>query len=328
MTTTSAPTLAQYLPEPFTIGAPDVVGPLAVFPLFLPKPSVEYVAFASGVARGVRVQELEGGASVNDLTVMNPLDVGVLLYDGEEVLGAQQNRTFDVSVLVPAGAKLNVPVSCVEHGRWDGSRHGEAFTPAPQAAYPELRRAKARQVRTRVAAGLEARAAQNEVWDAVAAKHDELGTASPTGAMSDIFEQRRDLLASLRAGIKRHDDQVGMLVAIGGKFAVLDHAGRPDVFADLAEPLVYGYALDACGGASTEAPSADNAGEFVSRVCTQRLFESDGIGLGRDGRFESDGVAGAALLCGDELVQLTAFADAGDAPAVARIRRPSRRRNA
>ena len=62
--------------------------------------------------------------------VVNPTDVAVLLYEGEEVLGAQQNRTFDVSVLVPAGASVRVPVSCVEHGRWESARHDEAFRPA------------------------------------------------------------------------------------------------------------------------------------------------------------------------------------------------------
>lgn len=34
------------------------------------------------------------------------------------------------------GGRLTVPVSCVEAGRWDGSRHGEVFTPAPQTANP------------------------------------------------------------------------------------------------------------------------------------------------------------------------------------------------
>jgi hypothetical protein len=59
---------------------------------------------------------------------------------GEEVLGAQQNRTFDVSVLVAATSALRVPVSCVEAGRWDGGRHDEALALAPQTANPRLRR--------------------------------------------------------------------------------------------------------------------------------------------------------------------------------------------
>jgi hypothetical protein len=74
-----------------------VHGPLAVFPLFGPPPVLEYVAFADGCARGLLVDQLADGASAGDLVVVNPTEVAVLLYAGEEVLGAQQNRTFDVS---------------------------------------------------------------------------------------------------------------------------------------------------------------------------------------------------------------------------------------
>jgi hypothetical protein len=46
---------------------------------------------------------MPGGGNVNDLVIVNPTDLPVLVYEGEEVLGAQQNRIFDVSVLVAAG---------------------------------------------------------------------------------------------------------------------------------------------------------------------------------------------------------------------------------
>ena len=91
------PTLAPHLAVEITVAEPTVVGSLAVFPLIADRsPSVRYVSFAEAVQRGATVKELGGGASVNDLVVHNPLDVPVLLYEGEEVLGAQQNRTFDV----------------------------------------------------------------------------------------------------------------------------------------------------------------------------------------------------------------------------------------
>jgi hypothetical protein len=177
------PTLHDFLAEPLRVGEPDVCGALAVFPIFGPPRIAEYVAFADGVARGMVVKELDGGASVNDLLVLNPTDVNVLLYEGEEVLGAQQNRTFDVSVLVPAGMSLRVPVSCVEHGRWDGGRHHQSFVPAPQAAYPSLRRMKNVAAHARVAAGLDARAEQGAVWDEVAAKSTRMDVESSIGAM-------------------------------------------------------------------------------------------------------------------------------------------------
>src|ERR1700683_4752683 len=124
------PTLAPYLAVQITVAAPTVVGSLAVFPLIADRePSVRYISFAEAVQQGATVKELGSGARVNDLVVHNPLDVHVLLYEGEEVLGAQQNRTFDVSALVAARSVLQVPVSCVEAGRWGGGGHAER--PAP-----------------------------------------------------------------------------------------------------------------------------------------------------------------------------------------------------
>ena len=40
-----------------------------------------------------------------ELVVENPLAERVLLYDGEELLGAKQNRILDVSVLVAAKSR-------------------------------------------------------------------------------------------------------------------------------------------------------------------------------------------------------------------------------
>ena len=86
------------------VGAPDVVGPLAVFPVFGAAPTLEYRSFAEASALGASVVELPSGPSVNDLLVVNPLDAALLVYEGEEVRGAQQDRTFDVSVLVAPAA--------------------------------------------------------------------------------------------------------------------------------------------------------------------------------------------------------------------------------
>jgi len=330
--TTSAPALSDNLTAPIRIGEPDTHGPLAVFPLFGPEPRLDYVSFAQGRAAGFTIKELPGGASVNDLLVINPTDIPVLLYEGEEVLGAQQNRTFDTSVLVGARSELRVPVSCVEHGRWDGSRHDESFAPAPQTAYPALRAMKNRQARASIAVDNEPRAMQHEVWNEVAAKSERMQAASRTGAMHDVYEGRRDRLEEFRRAISLHDEQTGALVLIGGRAVVLDHVSRPEVFAALHAPLIQGYALDAieCGvDAPPAAPAVAEA--FLRRVLQARVSQHDGIGLGRDVRFAEQGVAGAGLIAGHELIQLTAFPDDPATPgqaARAHIRRPSQRRSA
>jgi hypothetical protein len=308
MTTHASTTqISRYIAEPLRLGEPDVVGPLAVFPVFGPGPTQEYVSFADGRERGVAIKEVGAGGSVRDLVIQNAADLPVLLYEGEEVLGAQQNRTFDVTVLVAAGAKLQVPVSCVEAGRWDHSRHSEDFEAAPQAAYPELRRAKNRHARERVAAGLDARAVQAVVWDEIDEKSHRHGAQSRTHAMHELYEARRERLNEIGRAIELHDGQNGTLVAIGGRFAVLDYVSRPDVFARLHGPLAQGYALDALESPDAEPPSIEEATGFVALVSGTQPGERDGIGLGRELRFAADGVAGSGLVASDELVQLTAF---------------------
>src|SRR3712207_601380 len=84
--------LEALIAEPFRIGEPDVAGALVVFPIFGAEPRQAYRPFAEARQHGVRLGELEGHASVNDLVIENPTDTPVLLYEGEEVLGAQQNR--------------------------------------------------------------------------------------------------------------------------------------------------------------------------------------------------------------------------------------------
>lgn len=339
--TTNTLHLNNLLSEPLHVGEPDVAGMLAVFPVFGPAPQLKYRSFARGRADGLKVGELEA-ASVNDVAVQNGTDSSVLLYEGEEVLGAQQNRTFDVSVLVPAGKALRVPVSCVEAGRWEGGRRDESFRPAPQTAYPELRRVKNQRARERVAAGMEARASQAEVWDHIAVKSDRLGVVSPTGAMHDVYEGRRDRLAELAGAVERRDGQLGALVAIGMRFVVLDFVGRDDVFADLFGPLVQGYALDALDFEWAERdvdhvmpvtpPSIEEARGFVSLLSGVGATATKSIGDGEDLRFAADGVAGSGLATDGELVQLTAFPESGAGPEtggpgmVGHIRRPSRRR--
>ena len=328
-TQSPTPTISQYLGEPLRVGKPDLAGPLTVFPIFGPAPQLEYVAFAQGRTAGVIIKELESGPSVRDLVVENPTRTAVLLYEGEEVLGAQQNRNFDTSVLIRAGERLQVPVSCMEAGRWDASRHAEEFRPAPQTADPTLRRHKARQAQENIAAGAESRADQDAVWSEIDELHEREGSISESRAMHDVYELRRDDLDELTRSIQLRDGQCGAMVLIAGRFAVLDLVSRPEAFAVLHGPLLQGYGLDALAAESAELPPSDEIERLLESIMNARASERDGIGLGRDLRFEAGEIVGSGLVAGEELIQLTAFgadSDASEQSLPTRIRRPSRRR--
>src|SRR5262249_5310493 len=142
---------------------------------------------------GFTVEEVDAAGSVPELAVHNPLEQNVLLYDGEELIGAKQNRILNVTVLVAGESRTLIPVSCVEEGRW--SARSSVFSSARHSAYPEVRRRKAERLS---AQPFERGAAQSVVWDEVRAKSVRHGVASPTGAQSDIFEQRGKDLEALR----------------------------------------------------------------------------------------------------------------------------------
>lgn len=322
--------LENALTDTVSVAEPDVVGPLAVFPLIgTQRPALRYLAFAQAVARGVSVRELPEDASVNALLVANPLEQPVLLYEGEEVLGAQQNRTIDDSGLVPPGMELQVPVHCVEAHRWDASRSGEAFAPAPQVAYPDFRRAKSELKRQRQHAAVRASAEQGAVWSMVAEKAQRHGVASPTAALHDVFERRREQLSALAGAVAVRPGQVGMLAAIGGRFVVVDYISDPGAFAALHAPLVQGYALDAVESKETDPPTLSGAGFFLEALCDVDPVRTEGlaprtVGLGKLVRVDSPHAAGTALVHDGERIALTAFAHRPRPSA--RVRRPSRRR--
>ena len=310
-TNTGPAALADQLAAPLTVAEPDQVGALCVFPLIAGRaPELDYLAFAEASRRGAKLTELASGADVNTLLVHNPLDVPVLLYEGEEIHGAQQNRTIDISVLVAAHSKLEVPVSCVEQGRWDHRRHAHAFTSAHHAPHPELRRLKNERVRERLAAGHEPRADQGEVWQEIAATSARHGARSGTGALHDVFEHRRDMIDRAGREIEMKCSQVGMLAAIGGRFVVLDYVSDVEAFAELHDPLVAGYALDAIepDAVDTRAPSLDDARDFLALLLDAPTRATAGVGLGETLRFDFGGFGGTALAADRELVTLSAFA--------------------
>ncbi|MCU0259102.1 MAG: hypothetical protein MUF56_08785 [Solirubrobacteraceae bacterium] len=318
------------LTTPLTLGAPKVAGPLAVFPVFGPAPVLDYRAFSDAVEHGAFVKELEHGASVNRLLVGNPTGRALLLYEGEQVLGAQQDRTLDASVLVAAGAQLEVPVSCVEAGRWDDRRRDEHFRPAPHADDPSLRRAKREAADRNAARGLRERPEQSEVWQAVGARLDHFAVASPSAKFGDLFEQRAGHIDALADDIEPEAGQVGALACVGGEPVALDVVSRPDAFAALHDRLVRGYALDALAVRHPRGEVADPevAGTFFARALGAARRPAATPGLGEAHALVDRRVVGSTLTHEGELIALCAFPGSGDdgAQGAGPVARPSRRR--
>ncbi len=147
-------------------------GHLAVVPLLAREGTASppfYDTLKDAIGAGVaRVTEISEGGSVPELLVVNDGPRPVLLVDGEELVGARQNRIVNITLLVPAHGKLHIPVSCVEAGRW--SYRSREFTSADRAFHASGRRDKMAQVNLSMRTNASRSADQGAVWDEIASK--------------------------------------------------------------------------------------------------------------------------------------------------------------
>src|SRR5688500_14451677 len=71
------------------IGDPVEHRGIVIAPLFPRRdPVAEYVTLDEALAEGLRISEVDEAGTVPELVVANPLAERVLLYDGEELVGA------------------------------------------------------------------------------------------------------------------------------------------------------------------------------------------------------------------------------------------------
>ncbi|HXV56854.1 MAG TPA: DUF6569 family protein [Gaiellaceae bacterium] len=285
------------------VGEPVEHRGIVLAPLFpRARPGAAYVSLDEALALGFRITEVSAQGSVPEVLAANPTDANVIVYDGEELLGAKQNRILNVTVLVPARGTVRIPVSCVEQGRW--SRGGGAFTAAGHAAYPELRRRKAERL---AAAPLRPGAAQDEVWSAVAEKSIRLGAFSPTGAQAHVYASRGRELGGLRGAFPLEPGQSGAVVALGADLLCLDWLSRPEAFARLYPKLLDGYLLDALERLDAEPARAERLEAFVEAVLAAPRRREPSVGLGEDVRVSAKGLVGSGLELDGELLQLSAY---------------------
>ena len=293
-----------------SIGKPTNYRNLAMFPLLAAdarKP--DYLTLDEGLDQSAcRVTEISEGGSVPELAFENPSDHRILLLDGEELIGARQNRVLNITILVGAGQKIVIPVSCVEQGRW--SWRSRDFASARRTMYARGRREKMAQVSASMRASGSRRSQQSAVWDGVSAKAANLDVHSPTGAMADVYDQAEVSLKDFRRRFKAKAGQNGAVFALDGQVAGLELFDAPETYAKLHPKLLDSYAMDALETAThdTDAPSQDQVADFLARVTNADVESFDALAEGRDLRLHGEGIVGGALEADGWVIHLSAFA--------------------
>ena len=292
-----------------TLSAPQCWANLVMFPLLADgEEAADYLVLDEALQRQTaRVTEISEGGSVPELAFENDNDLAVLLLDGEELVGARQNRVLNSTVLVGGKRKLVIPVSCVEHGRW---RYNSAeFAAADRTLFAKARAKKMQRVSESLRVSGQHRSDQGEVWDDIARKSAAFHTRSDTAAMGDVFEQERPRLDAFVEALKPVSMQRGALFAIDGQLVGLELFDSPQTFAHYLPKLVRSYAMDAVETRTPQKiPPAEVAAQAFLRETARSAVEVfAAVGEGEDLRLDGATLVGSALVHAGRVVHLAAF---------------------
>ena len=282
---------------------------LSLFPLMgAARQEPGYRLLDEAMAQGcARVTEVSDSGSVPELKFINSCDRPVLLLDGEEVLGAKQNRIVNLTVLAPAGKTIVIPVSCVEAGRW----HGESreFSSAGRAHYAAGRARKAADVTESLNYSGTRRSDQSGLWADISAKAERMEAWSYTEAADAMYVKHRGSLDEYLAAFTVAEGQTGALFAINGEVVGLDLFDCTETLRGLLPKLVESYALDAIdeAGSANGVAEKEAAMSLIRSAAQASLQRFAALGEGEDLRLQGDGLAGGALAVDGRVVHLCVF---------------------
>lgn len=257
-------------------------------------------------------------------------DTPVVIFAGDTVVGGRQNRIINVTVWLPAGKVTAIPVSCLEHGRWNTGVRFQASLKADV----RMRARMSRQVVDSAAAHRERRGAaadaapnisafasdQRAVWEEIAERERRAGHRSRTSALHEVYAAEAQDLAGFARSFPCPVGAHGVAVGIGGRIVSAELFDTPATLADqwprLVEAAVSAWADHGRAVAAGYEPAAPHRypdpgalGRMLARAQTAcgTAVAGPSVGAGTDLRLSAVRLSGGALVVDGRPVHVELF---------------------
>jgi len=258
------------------------------------------------VAGRTLLREVSEVGEVNRILVRHDGERMLLLVDGEQILGAKQNRVVNASFLVPSGQEVAVPVSCVERGRWEYA--SRTFAPSETTLTGIARSRMVSRVTQSVIAGQGYDAGQGAVWRDVDEYLDRSRVVSRTSALEDALVTRRGGNEQSLGMLRPLPGQVGVAMVREGALLLLDAFGSADLYARAHRKVLRGMLADT----RTDGEAAPGAIETVQKTLEEltriEAHRAAAPGCGETLRAKSESFSASALVHDDAVYHLVVAA--------------------
>ena len=272
---------------------------VAVIPIKTPiSHKVDLLTLKKGFELGlVNVKECEQ-STVNTIIVENKSVAPLLLVDGEEIVGGDQNRIMDATILIAPQSEMKVPVNCTEHGRW---RYVSDFKQSQNIANYTTRLAKHHAYRSKGNV-------QKAVWDSIDDLEVSRSFSSPTQAMSESYENAKADLSEFLNAFEVVEGQTGVAVMIDGEVKGFELFLNSEIYKEYHEKILKSYLINAEVNDNVFAIDRGVIKSIIEGALNDEFEEAKNEGL--ESRFEikSEEGVGSFYTYKDELIHLSYFA--------------------
>lgn len=270
---------------------------VAIIPLKSEKNYTDLLTLKKGLELGlVEVKECET-STVNTLIVKNNSVTPLILIDGEEVVGGDQNRIVNATTIVAPRSQHKISVSCTERGRWG---YKSEFKSSTHIANYRTRREKMHAVRNGAPV-------QSAVWSSIDSLEERHAFSSPTSAMSESYENAKVDLEEIMEAFKIVDGQNGVLIIVNGEIKGFELFLNSEIYKAFHEKILKSYLIDSEVENTTFTINTDAAKLLIDSVMAGEFEEKSSSGLEKSYEFENEDGLGKAYMYDDALVHFSYF---------------------
>jgi len=276
-----------------------------------------YVTLADEAPGAFEFSELDGGSVPTVQVKVGPKPLVVLA--GETIVGGKQNRIINVSIWLAPLKVTPIPVSCLEHGRWNS---GYRFGAGPTVDLDFRAKVSGMVNRQAVAGRRGFYSDQGAVWHEISEKERLHARRSATGALHDLYSTETTDLESIISVFQVPRAASGLAVGIGGKLVAIDLFDSPATLRRQWRRLITSAATALIDHRHRVAqgwlpePKHRQPGKSAVRRMVERAQRATAdalvnrsVGEGWDVRLQTRKLHGSALVHDGRVVHLALFRD-------------------
>lgn len=263
---------------------------------------VDILSLKKGLELGlVIVKECEH-STVNTIMVTNNAVTPLILVDGDEIVGAKQNRIVNTTILIPPKTTIPVSVSCTEHGRWHfKGRDQSNFSYSKYFANSDTRRAKSANLYKNIDC-------QSAVWDSISSVESRTSFKSQTSALNDSYENVMKDQEECLEHFKLLDGQTGLIAIIDGEIRGVEIFASHRMYKDYHDKIIRSYVIDSINTKNIENNLSDaEIKKIISNISGSEFREDKTKGLGKSFKFSNDYGTGSALVYDGDIIHMPYF---------------------